>query len=123
VGLYSIVLSFDNNNSINKVVVAPEVEGTVTSITSTVTVGSGSSATQLPAIAVSGVLIVANTDPSQGPVTAYGNGYTGWSNIQVGDNDEIHGLLRSANGWIISRRPSMIESAGGAGYLLVTTRP
>jgi len=93
-----VILSLDGKGNISQVVVAPDVQGTVTSTSSAVIVGSGTSVITLPAITVSGVLVVANSDSSQGPVTNFGGGYTALSSVAVGDNAEVHGLLQSANG-------------------------
>ncbi len=93
-----VILSFDANGNITLVEVAPEVEGVVTSVTSSVTIGSGGSAATAPAITVAGVLVIANSDITQGPVTTFGGGYTALSSVRIGDSAEVHGLLRSANG-------------------------
>ena len=95
---HQVDLTLDASGNISTVVVIPQVEGTVTSITSSVTVGSGVSATVVPAITISGVLVVANADSTLGPVTTYGGGYTAFSDIAVSDNATVHGLLLSANG-------------------------
>jgi len=91
-------LTLDSSGNIVKAVVIPDLEGPVSSITSTVTVGTGSTAATLPAITVSGVLVVTNSDPTQGPVTAFGGGYTALTSVALADNVEVHGILKSANG-------------------------
>jgi hypothetical protein len=94
----NVSLSLDANGNISLVSVVPDVQGTVSSINSSVLLGSGASASSVPALTVASVLIVTNTDSSQGPVTTYGGGYTALADVKVGDNVDIHGLLLSANG-------------------------
>lgn len=98
-------LTLDSKGNISQVVVVPEVEGTVTA-TSTITVGPppappGSATPDYviaePDIVVAGTQIVANSGPLAGPVTIFGGGYTSLSSIQVGDNVEVHGVLKSYN--------------------------
>lgn len=87
-------LKLDANGNILKVVATPEVEGNVTSTTGSVSINGAAT----PALVVSGASIVANADSAQGPVTSYGGGYTQFSDVQVSDLVEVHGVLRSSNG-------------------------
>lgn len=103
-------LTLDSQGNISQAVISPDIEGKVSSITSSVTLSSGS----VPAITVAGVLIVANTDSSVGTITHFGGGYTALSDVQLNDVVEIHGLLTSANGvnyvqaTYIGKQPSFV---------------
>jgi hypothetical protein len=89
-----VTLNLDASGKITHLVVVPEVEGSVSSITASVPAVGGA----LPAIIVANTLVVANSDPAQGPVTSFGGSYTALADIAVGGDAEVHGLLRSAGG-------------------------
>jgi hypothetical protein len=84
----------DDSSSASRVSISATLIGPVTAVS--------------PQLVVAGQTVTVNSDPAAGPVTVF-EGYTGASEIQVGDRVEVHGIV-AADGTVqatrIERKPA-----------------